>query len=117
MDYSFLGEVLIGSSASFFCSYNRLGREAEEADIEEIIDMANKASLADQQLLVQENVHSQMKTFCSLMDEIILSGKETVSTPPSANSAPRCSGLSLAVGGAGGSTQNHSGEYILYYFP
>lgn len=110
-EYSFLGEVLTGLRTSFLCSYNRIGREADEADIEEIIDMASKASLADQQQLVQENVHSQIKTFCSLMDEIVLSGKETANPlqSPSADSAPRRSGLSLAVGGTSGSTQTHSG--------
>ncbi|KAL8153814.1 hypothetical protein V2J09_011574 [Rumex salicifolius] len=94
-----------------YSSYNRLGREADEADIEEIIDMATKASLADQQQLVQENVHSQIKTFSHYMDEILFSGNESLNPlqSPNADSAPRRSGLSLAVGGGtSGLTQNHS---------
>ncbi|KAL9251605.1 hypothetical protein AKJ16_DCAP14832 [Drosera capensis] len=46
-----------------YTSYKLLGREATEADAEEIIDIASKASLADQQKQVQENIHSQIKVF------------------------------------------------------
>ncbi|KAF4368723.1 hypothetical protein G4B88_000980 [Cannabis sativa] len=55
-----------------YTSYNRLGKNAEEADVEEIIDMASKALFSDQEKLVQENVHSQIKSFCMYMDEILL---------------------------------------------
>ncbi|KAE8716837.1 isoflavone 2'-hydroxylase-like [Hibiscus syriacus] len=57
-----------------YTSYNRLGKDAEEADAEDIIDMASKASFADQLTLVQENVHDQIKNFCTAMDGIILPG-------------------------------------------
>jgi hypothetical protein len=42
----------------FYCapSYYRLGENAEEKDAEEIIDLAGKASVAEQQNQVQENV-------------------------------------------------------------
>uniref|UniRef100_A0A5B7BCJ8 SET domain-containing protein 9 n=1 Tax=Davidia involucrata TaxID=16924 RepID=A0A5B7BCJ8_DAVIN len=83
-------------------SYNRLGRNADEADAEEIIDMASKASFADQQKQVQENIHSQIKTFCTFMDDILLLDSKGINEPlksaPQINSAPRRSGLSLAVG-------------------
>ncbi|KAA8528918.1 hypothetical protein F0562_033594 [Nyssa sinensis] len=85
-----------------YTSYNRLGMNADEADAEEIIDMAGKASFADQQKQVQENIHSQIKTFCTSMDDILLPDSSTLSEPlkssPQMSSAPRRSGLSLAVG-------------------
>ncbi|KAA8542794.1 hypothetical protein F0562_023946 [Nyssa sinensis] len=85
-----------------YTSYNRLGRNADEADAEEIIDMAGKASFADQQKQVQENIHSQIKTFCTSMDDILLPDSSTLSEPlkssPQMSSSPRRSGLSLAVG-------------------
>ncbi|KAJ8541170.1 hypothetical protein K7X08_001986 [Anisodus acutangulus] len=85
-----------------YTSYNRLGRNAEEADAEEIIDMANKASLADQQKQVHENVHSQVSSFCRYMDDILLPDqkvKDNQATSPAApNSSPH-SGLGLAAGG------------------
>ncbi|KAK8480520.1 hypothetical protein V6N13_134762 [Hibiscus sabdariffa] len=65
-----------------YTSYNRLGKDAEEADAEEIIDMASKASFADQQLQVQENVHDQIKNFCTAMDEILLPGSAVPETRP-----------------------------------
>ncbi|XP_004505707.1 uncharacterized protein [Cicer arietinum] len=40
--------------------------------------MASKASVADQQMLVQENIHSQIKTFCTFMDEVLLPNKNKV---------------------------------------
>ncbi|XP_047313342.1 uncharacterized protein LOC124916641 [Impatiens glandulifera] len=55
-----------------YTSYNRLGRDAEEADAEEIIDMASKASLSDQHKQVEENIHSQVKVLCKCMDDILL---------------------------------------------
>lgn len=83
-----------------YTSYNRLGRDAEEADAEEIIDMASKAPLSDQQQQVQDNIHSQIKSFCLSMDEILLLPEENVPIGSSAqsNAAPRRSGLSFAVG-------------------
>ncbi|CAH8281931.1 unnamed protein product [Eruca vesicaria subsp. sativa] len=55
-----------------FTSYNRLGRDAEEADAEEIIEMAGKATFSEQQRQVQENIHYQLQNFCASMDEILL---------------------------------------------
>ncbi|ESQ40769.1 hypothetical protein EUTSA_v10013838mg [Eutrema salsugineum] len=55
-----------------FTSYNRLGRDAEEADAEEIIEMAGKATLSEQEKQVQENIHYQLEKFCASMDEILL---------------------------------------------
>ena len=96
-------------------SYNRLGRNADESDAEAIIDMAGKASLADQQKQVQENIHSQIKTFCASMDEILLPDSKSInessdSTSQRNTAVPR-SGLGLAVGRM--SPQNKSpGEYL-----
>ncbi|KAH0708498.1 hypothetical protein KY284_009925 [Solanum tuberosum] len=85
-----------------YTSYNRLGKDAVETDAEEIIDMAGKASLADQQKQVQENVHSQITSFCKYMDHILqpdLTVKDKPGTPSSENnSSPRRSGLSFAIG-------------------
>uniref|UniRef100_A0A3Q7JCL7 Syntaxin 6/10/61 N-terminal domain-containing protein n=1 Tax=Solanum lycopersicum TaxID=4081 RepID=A0A3Q7JCL7_SOLLC len=85
-----------------YTSYNRLGKDAVETDAEEIIDMAGKASLADQQKQVQENVHSQITSFCKYMDHILqpdLTVKDKPETPSSENnSSPRRSGLSFAIG-------------------
>ncbi|KAI4373143.1 hypothetical protein MLD38_011302 [Melastoma candidum] len=85
-----------------FTSYNRLGADAEEADIEEIIEMAGKASVDDQQKQVQENVHSQIKSICSIMDEALLPdvGGTTTEVNGQSASAHR-SGLSFAVGRIG----------------
>ncbi|KAF2600987.1 hypothetical protein F2Q68_00012412 [Brassica cretica] len=62
---------------------------------EEIIEMAGKTSLSEQQRQVQENIHHIVENFCSLMDGILLpdvskneSGSQTASPPP-----PRQSGL------------------------
>ncbi|XP_057962974.1 uncharacterized protein LOC131154304 [Malania oleifera] len=85
-----------------YTSYNRLGRNADEEDADEIIEMASKASVADQQKQVHENIHSQIKTFCMSMDEILLSDVNTVNELVDLHSqtsgAPRHSGLSFAVG-------------------
>ncbi|CAH8271955.1 unnamed protein product [Arabidopsis lyrata] len=82
-----------------YTSYYRLGREAEETDAEEIIEMAGKATLSEQQKQVQENIHYQVENFCSLMDGILLpdvrnneSGSQSTSPPP------RRSGLTFAIG-------------------
>ncbi|GMN52513.1 hypothetical protein TIFTF001_021648 [Ficus carica] len=91
-----------------YYSYNRLGKNAEEADVDEIIDMATKASIADQEKLVQENVHSQIKNFCMSLDEILLPDKEKrnkpIKSPQQSNAASRRSGLSLAVGSTSSQT-------------
>jgi len=55
-----------------------LGKNASEADAEEIIEMATKASVVDQQMVVQENVHSQIKAFCTFMDEVFLPNEKKV---------------------------------------
>lgn len=84
-----------------YTSYKFLGREAEEADAEEIIDIASKASLADQQKQVQENIHSQIKDFSAFMDAILLPEKtsgETHEASNQINSIPQQSGLRFAVG-------------------
>lgn len=49
-----------------------MGQDAEEADAEEIIEIASKATLSEQQKQVQENIHYQVKNLCSSMDEILL---------------------------------------------
>ncbi|MED6195659.1 hypothetical protein PIB30_039995 [Stylosanthes scabra] len=64
-----------------YTSYNLLGRNAEAADAEEIIEMADKASVDVQQMQVQENVHSQIKSFCTSMDEILLQNEKLVNDP------------------------------------
>ncbi|GLT87093.1 hypothetical protein SLE2022_051930 [Rubroshorea leprosula] len=85
-----------------YTSYNRLGKDADEADAEEIINMAGKASLANQQKQVQENIHDQIRDFCTSMDEILLPETmkidESPESPARLNAAPRRSGLSFAVG-------------------
>ncbi|XP_016485363.1 uncharacterized protein LOC107805792 isoform X2 [Nicotiana tabacum] len=64
--------------------------------------MANKASLADQQKQVQENVHSQVTSFCGHMDDILLPDhkfKDNQATLPiTTSSSPDSSGLGVAVG-------------------
>ncbi|KAI3982889.1 hypothetical protein MKX01_010372 [Papaver californicum] len=86
-----------------YTSYNRLGGNADEKDAEEIIKLAGKASLTDQQKQVQENVHSHIRTFSKSMDGILLPTSKRIDKPldssVQANAVPRRSGLSLAVGG------------------
>lgn len=64
--------------------------------------MASKASFADQQKQVQENIHSQVKSFCMHMDEVLLpdmrKSNEPAESPEQSNDAVRKSGLSFAVG-------------------
>ena len=55
-----------------FFLMNRLGRDANEAKAKEFKEMACKASLADQQKQVQENIHAQIKSFSMCINEIIL---------------------------------------------
>ncbi|WVZ22175.1 hypothetical protein V8G54_000719 [Vigna mungo] len=93
-----------------YLSYNRLGKNADEARTEEIIEMAGKASFADQQMQVQENVHSQIKTFCTFMDEILLPKEKMVNQHEPESTVPRRSGLSFAVGRSN-LVQNKLGEF------
>lgn len=83
-----------------YTSYYRLGKNAEEKDAEEIIDMASKASAADQQKQVQENVHYQLKHMCQAMDSILLpdTTNDPSLAPSEAHNYSRRSGLSFAIG-------------------
>lgn len=91
--------ILDSHISIFIFSYNRLGSNAEEADAEEIIDLASKASLDDQQKQVQENIHFQVKVFCTAMDDVLLpSIKKVGERFASGSDSPRRSGLSLAIG-------------------
>ncbi|MED6224289.1 hypothetical protein PIB30_082614 [Stylosanthes scabra] len=85
-----------------YTSYNLLGKNAEEADAEEIIEMADKASFEVQQMQVQENVHSQIKSFCTSMDEILLRNEKGVHDPlelsQQANALPHCGRASDSMG-------------------
>lgn len=100
-------------------SYNRLGENADEKDAEEIIELAGKASLTDQQKQVQENVHSHIRTFSKSMDDILLPtskrSDESLKCSVQANAVPRRSGLSLAVGGVA-TPSNQPGQWILVYY-
>ena len=49
-----------------------MGRDVDEAKAEEFNEMACKASLADQQKQVRENIHAQIKSFSMWIDEILL---------------------------------------------
>ncbi|KAL6539037.1 hypothetical protein OROMI_025363 [Orobanche minor] len=89
-------------TSAYTASYNRLGKNADEADADEIIEMASKASLSEQQKQVQDNIHLQISTFCKYMDDILLpesSLAEAINLSSERNTAPRLSGLGLAVGG------------------
>ncbi|KAG8071553.1 hypothetical protein GUJ93_ZPchr0006g43317 [Zizania palustris] len=83
-----------------YTSYYRLGVNAEEKDAEEIIDMASKASVDEQQKQVQENVHYQLTNMCQAMDSILLPDTANCPSqvPSEAHNYPRRSGLSFAVG-------------------
>nr|XP_043625205.1 uncharacterized protein LOC122596656 [Erigeron canadensis] len=82
-----------------YTSYNRIGKDAEEADVEEIINIASTAALVDQERQVQENIHTQITNFCKSMDQILLPDSRPHDESSQKNtSAPRRSGLSLAVG-------------------
>lgn len=87
-----------------YTSFNRLGECADEKDADEIIEMANKASVTDQQKQVQENIHFQAKIICKSMDEILCPDPTDISdsatSVPSLQTPPRRSGLGFAVGGA-----------------
>ncbi|TVU29103.1 hypothetical protein EJB05_20652 [Eragrostis curvula] len=86
-----------------YTSYYRLGENAEEKDAEEIIDLASKASVGDQQKQVQENVHYQLTHMCQAMDSILRpdATSDPSKDPSDRHHHSRRSGLSFAVGGAG----------------
>ncbi|KAL6899457.1 hypothetical protein ACP4OV_006115 [Aristida adscensionis] len=89
-----------------YTSYNRLGENAEEKDAEEIIDLASKASISDQEKQVQENVHYQLTHMCEAMDSILRPDANDPSKDSSeAHNHSRHSGLSFAVGGVGSSNK------------
>ncbi|KAL3510630.1 hypothetical protein ACH5RR_030031 [Cinchona calisaya] len=98
-----------------YTSYKLLGKDANDADAEEIIDMASKASLTDQQKQAQENIHSQIETFCTTMDGILLPNLQTTDKPyepvEEKNSTSHRSGLSLAVG-RGSPLNNHLAKTV-----
>jgi len=100
-------------------SYNRLGKSADESDVEKIIQEASNTSFTDQVSQVQENVHSQIKTFSASMDEILIPDEKTVNDPLALSQQesilPRRSGLSLAVGRTS-SSPNNSGEFSAFSF-
>lgn len=104
---------------TYIFSYNRLGKSVDESDVEKIIEEASKTSYTDQVTQVQENVHSQIKTFSASMDEILLPNDKMVNDPlglsPQESTLPRRSGLSLAVGRTG-SSPNNSGEFSAFSF-
>ena len=64
--------------------------------------MACKASLADQQKQVRENIHAQNKNFSMWIDEILLPYTKRIGEgqelPPQPIVAPCQSGLDFAVG-------------------
>ncbi|CAH2073553.1 unnamed protein product [Thlaspi arvense] len=78
-------------------SYNRLGRDAEEADAEEIIEMAGKATLSEQEKQVHENIHYQLQNFCASMDEILLPDSHRTKELNGPESESK-SGLTFAIG-------------------
>lgn len=77
---------------------------ANEKDADEIIEMANKASVSDQQKQVQENIHVQVKNICGSMDDIlrpaVVATPNPVRSASESQNAPRRSGLGLAIGRA-----------------
>lgn len=91
-----------------------MGKNADEANVEEIIELAGKTSFSDQQIQVHENVHSQLKTFCAFMDEILIPNEKMLNDPLGLSNQssvlPRRSGLSLAVGRSDSSADN-AGEF------
>lgn len=96
-----------------------MGKDADEADVDEIIDMANKASVDDQQKQVQENIHLQIKSFCMSMDELLLPDvkktNEVSESPKQSNATPQRSGLSLAIG-RNRPGDKHPGEFFFATF-
>ncbi|KAJ0967053.1 hypothetical protein J5N97_023970 [Dioscorea zingiberensis] len=86
-----------------YTSFNRLGRNADEKDADEIIDMATKASVSDQLKQVQDNIHCQIRNVCKLMDGILLpnnnnNNPDVQDLTPQMQNVHRPSGLSFAIG-------------------
>lgn len=76
-----------------------MGKDAVESDADEIIEMATAAPLAEQQKQVQENIHSQVASFCEHMDSILLPTVFSDKNMESSAEKNSChSGLSLAIG-------------------
>lgn len=77
--------------------------------------MGSKASVADQKMQVEENVHSQIKAFCTFMDEILRPNEKIVTDSfelsQQANTLPHHSGPSSAKGRCDPPT-NNPGELI-----
>ena len=77
--------------------------------------MACKASLADQQKQVQENIHAQIKSFSMCINEILLPYTKRIveaqELPPQPIAAPCQSGLDFAAGRNGQPT-NHPGKIL-----
>ena len=100
---------------NFFLLFNRLGRDANEAKAEEFNEMVCKASLADQQKQVRENIHAQIKSFSTCMDEILLPYTkrrgEAQELPPQPINDPCQSGLDFAIGKNGQPT-NRPGKIL-----
>ena len=75
--------------------------------------MASKASLADQQNQVQENIHAQIKSFSMFMNEILIPDNKRIGDahelPPQPIAAPCWSSLSFAIDKNGQPT-NHPGK-------
>lgn len=90
----------IGLGGCSIFSYNRLGENAEEKDAEEIINMATRASVSDQQKQVHENVHFQIKNICEAMDEALIPDVGPEQSVPATGplKGPHRGGLSFSVG-------------------
>ncbi|GAA0185005.1 hypothetical protein LIER_32293 [Lithospermum erythrorhizon] len=92
--------------------YCRLGKDASEADAEEIINLAGTASLDDQKIQVQENIHFQINSFCSHIDGLLLpdlkTGEEPLTSLSGNTNTTRKSDLGLAVGGSAKLTDHHA---------
>lgn len=46
--------------------------------LKRLLKKANNTSFADQAIQVRGNVHTQVKTFCAFMDEILLPNEQTM---------------------------------------
>jgi hypothetical protein len=84
-----------------------LGENAEEKDAEEIIDLASKASVDQQQQQVQENVHYQLRRICQAMDGFLRPDAMNDLSKDSSEGDHHSqrSGLSFAVGGVGSASK------------
>ena len=95
-----------------FFLMNHLGRDADEAKAEEFNEMACKASLADQQNQLQENIHAQIKSFSMSINEILLPYTKRIveaqELPPQPIFAPYQSGLGFDIGRSGQPTDHLS---------